>query len=242
MNRNTLIITSAFLLAAPLAEAILLVGWDVDGITTSGLSLADSTSVSNVEESTLSLGSGVIADTAGDRYGFKISSGTTTLAAAITANHYIEFDVTASSGYLLNLSSVELVGQASRNGANDVAIFASLDGFSTSSNLGSATNVAIPDPDPNGSKVTGGFDTDSDGFGGPIDLTGSTYQGVTGTVTFRIYGWNTTSDAGITYIRDLSGNDLEINGTVSAIPEVSTGLPLASLLGLTIIGFRRRKA
>jgi hypothetical protein len=244
MNKHSLLITSAFFLTTRLAEAALLVGWDVDGVKTSSLTtpdyaLANTVKDPNVEVSHLTLSSEVIADNPTNpqsRYGFRIGEGTDSLAAAITANHFIEFDIKASSGYVLNLDSLDMNGQSSGTGADNVAIYYSLDGFSTDgSQIAMASGV---------NSKTGGFDTDSDGFGGPIVLTGGAFQNIN-TANFRIYAWNSTSEQGITSIRNLSsngGNDLRINGTVSAIPEISTTLPLGGLLGLTIIGFRRRKS
>ncbi|MFT7302023.1 MAG: hypothetical protein ACI8UZ_000859 [Akkermansiaceae bacterium] len=249
MNKHSLLITSAFFLTTPLAEAALLVGWDVDGVKTSSLTtpdyaLANTVKDPNVEVSHLTLSSEVIADNPTNpqsRYGFRIGEGTDSLAAAITANHFIEFDITASSGYVLNLDSLNMNGQSSETGADNVAIYYSLDGFSTA---GSPITPTTGSTASGFSGKAGGFDTDSDGFGGPIVLTGGAFQNIN-TANFRIYAWGSTNQRGITSIRNLSsngGNDLRINGTVSAIPEISTTLPLGGLLGLTIIGFRRRKS
>mgnify|MGYP005995976383 CR=1 FL=1 len=62
-------------------------------------------------------------------------------------------------------------------------------------------------------------------------------------VEFRIYGWGTEGATGVTSLRSLTGDDLVINGAVtsiSAIPEVSTVLPLAIIFSLSLVGSRRR--
>ena len=248
MNRKPLLFTFAFIFAAPLADADVLAGWnvgdsdgtdriDVDGSLSSedNYAFESTTTASNIAGATLSLGPGVNPSTTAGQYGFKIGSGneSLTLANAITNEHFIQFNISAVDNFHLNLSSLEMTGESSGNGANAVAILTSIDGFVDGKQIASVTDIS------DGIDDTGGFDTDSSGFGAPIDLTGSSYQGIN-TISFRIYGWDTGGGAGITYLRGLNGDNLIINGAV--VPETSTVLPLAGLLGLTIIGSRRRKA
>ena len=185
---------------------------------------------SNIAGGALTLSATVNRSTSVGQYGFKVSGGSeeSTLGGAITAGHYLQFTVTAANGFLMNLSNIEMNGQSSGTGADDVAVLSSIGGFVDTEVLDSVSSIA---------DVTGGFDTDASGFGGPIDLSGSGFQEIS-SVTFRIYGFNTSGGAGITYLRNLSGNDLVINGRTVAIPEPST-LLLVSMASLGFM-FRRR--
>lgn len=221
------------------SQGALLATWDVSGIELDGATAPNSSPYtfgavldSGVASANLTLSTTVNPTTSSDQYGFKISSANaqTSLSGAISAGHYFEFTITANANTVLNLSSIELVGQSSATGANSAAILSSIDGFASGNELDSVTGIA---------GNTGGLDTDASGFGAPIDLTGINYQGIT-TATFRVYGWDTstTSGAGTTLIRNLGGNDLIINGTTVVVPE-----PSAALLGAlsALILLRRRR-
>ena len=220
--------------------------WDVDGVDLDGdpSGIDDSPASSpytysgtlgtNIAGGELTLSSTVNRSTTSGQYGFKVSGGNekSTLSGAITAEHFIQFTVTAANGFLMNLSNIEMKGQSSLTGADDVAVLSNIGGFVDTQVLDSVSSIA---------DVTGGFDTDASGFGGPIDLSGSEFQGIS-SATFRIYGFNTSSGSGITYLRNLSGNDLVINGRTRAIPEPSTFL--LGLFGVFLLGccHRRRRA
>jgi hypothetical protein len=191
-------------------------GWDVNGID-----VADGTGLeTNIAPyafmattgdtgrvtARLTLGDGVNPSTSANQYGFKIASseGTNTLAGAIAGNHSMEFSLAVAAGYQLNLDAIEMNGQATASGCSNVVLMSSVDGFTA----GQEIAAAYP------ANVTGGFDTDASGFGAPIDLSDAKYQQLTGTVTFRLYGWNSTSGSGSTYLRNLNGDDLIVNGTI----------------------------
>ena len=212
---------------AGLANADAIVGWEITGVDVNdGIGASSSapytfsaTTVLNANVSgELTLGAGVNPTTTATQYGFKISSANaqTTLAGAISNNHYLQFSVTVASGFLLNLSSIDLVGDASSTGSDNVAFFTSIDGFTAGDEIASAASVA---------GITGGLDSDGSGFGA-LDLSAGAYQGLSGTVDFRIYGYNssTSSGAGTTKIRNLSNDDLVVNGTLVAVPEPSSAV------------------
>ena len=206
-----------------IASAAVLAGWDVNGIELDGSTAPNSapytlgaTLGTNIASADLTLSSTVNPTTTADQYGVKIFGidEQVTLAGAITVDHYIQFTIAASTNFILNLTSIEMNGQSSSTGANSAAFMSSVAGFTDGNELGLVTGVA---------GNIGGFDTDASGFGAPIDLSGAAYQGIS-SVTFRFYGWDTTSGSGITYIRSLTGDDLVINGTVAAVPEPSAAL------------------
>lgn len=220
-----------------LGTAAVLAGWDVNGIDLDGATAPNSqpytygaTLAANITSGNLTLSTTVNPSTAIDKYGFKITGGEeqTSMAGALSAGHYFQFTINAAPNFSLNLTSIEMHAEATGTGANTGALFSSIAGFTAGNELASVTGAQ---------GVTGGFDTDPSGFGAPIDLDSPAYQGVS-SVTFRFYAWDTSSGSGTTRIRDLSGNDLIINGTVTAVPE-----PSCTLLGLAgaILFFRRRR-
>ncbi len=238
----------SFLLGAQSpARGAELATWDVDSVELDGdpSGIDDSPASSpytfsgtlgtDIAEGELTLSSTVNGSTTSGQYGFKVSGGNeeSTLSGAITAGHYIQFTVTAANGFLMNLSNIEMKGQSSLTGADDVAVLSNIGGFVDTQILDSVSSIADD---------TGGFDTDGSGFGSPIDLSGSEFQGIS-SATFRIYGFNTSLGTGITYLRNLSGNDLVINGTTAVIPEPSTFL--LGLFGVFVLGccfWQRRRA
>ena len=217
------------ILASQITSASVLAGWDVNGIDLDGPSAPNSAPYtysaslgSNISAADLTLSSAVNRSTTSSKYGFKVAGGNeqATLAGAISAGHYFQFTITAAPNFLMNLTSIEMNGESTGNGADQAAFFSSAAGFTAGAELASVIGKR---------GVTGGFDTDASGFGAPIDLSGSAYQGVS-SATFRFYAWDTVSGTGSTRIRDLTGSDLIINGTVTAVPE-----PSAMVLGL--LGF-----
>lgn len=223
-----------------IASAAVLAGWDVNGVDLDGASAPNSppytlgaTLFPTVASANLTLSPTVNSSIAANTYGFRIPtvSAQNSLAGAIAAGHYFEFTITAASGFLLNLTSIEMIAQSTATGADSAAFMSSIAGFTAGNELASTTGKA---------GVTGGFDTDASGFGAPIDLTGAAYQGISA-VTFRFYGWDTTGDTGATSIRNLTGNDLVINGdTITAPPAIPE--PSAALVGSigVLLLFRRR--
>ena len=147
-------------------------------------------------------------------------------ASLSTNDFYITFTVSAAAGYQLNMTSLDYA----MNGSN-TAPGTDQWGFSTD---GGAT-WTMEDPfhvhNPQVSSVSN-WDF--------ADVSATSVQ-------FRFWAYGTTSISGgtssiggTTRINNISGNDLVLNGTVSAIPEPST----LSLIGLGIVGmlaFSRRR-
>ena len=197
-------------------RADVVAGWDVSGVELdvgAGLetnippyTFMATTSETAGVSAQLTLGDGVNPSTSVNQYGFKISldDGTNSLAGAIASGHYMEFSLVIAGGYKLNFDSIEMKGQATGTGCSNVVLMTSVDGFVSGQEIASAYPV----------NATGGFDTDSSGFGAPIDLSAAKYQNLTGTVSFRLYGWDSTSGSGATYIRNLTDEDLVVHGTV----------------------------
>ncbi len=194
----------------------IIAGWDASGIDLDNnyvapYTVAAHTTAAHVAAA-MSLTDSLLPSTTTNRYGFKIpaADAQATLAGAIAQQHYIQIVITVPEPYGLNLVSLELHGQTSSTGCDDIAVLSDVDGFSDAAVIASVSAVA---------DVTGGFDTDDTGFGAPIDLPRPEFSELS-SVTFRIYGWNSSSSSGDgrNYIRDLSGYDVVVNGTVEEIP------------------------
>jgi len=218
--------------------ANILAAWDVDGVDVAEGTGVDTPSFPytrnaatlgvNISEGRLSLGTNLPSTSTG-MYGFRFSAAThqSSLLGAIEKNHCIQFTMTAKAGYRFDLSSIAMNGQSGTSGPDDIALMSSIDGFTAGDEMRWLTGRQ---------GVTGGWDTDASGWGDIIDVSDLKYQDLTA-VTFRIYGWNSsgTASAGI---RNLSGNDLIINGTIEAIPEPAVA-GLIGLTGLSLLVARR---
>jgi len=227
-------------LAIPmLGTADILAAWDVVGVdveagsgmaqTSFPYAMNATTHGVNISEGQLTLGTDLPSTTA-KMYGFKFSTAThqTSLTGAIANDHYIQFTLVAEAGYRFDLLSIEMNGTSGTSGPDDIALMSNVDGFTAGNEIDSLTGRQ--------SNLAGTWDTDSSGWGDIINLLDPQYQNLNA-VTFRIYGWNSsgTASAGI---RNLSGNDLVINGTVEAIPEPAV-IGFITLAGLGLLIVRR---
>jgi hypothetical protein len=240
LNIHRILLALLLPTAASIGLAQTLISWDVSGIEadtlTAPYTVAGTNLATGISGGSLSLGSGTNPTTSAAQYGFKISSSNaqTTLAGAISQNHYMQWTVTADSGFNFTVTSLDILGQSSGTGADNVALFSSVEGFTDGDQIKEVSSIQ---------DVTGGFDSDASGFGS-VTFTGmAAYQNIS-SITFRIYGWNTSnsSSAGTTRIRNLGelDPDLLVLGTATAVPEPFS---FAALAGLATIGFaasRRR--
>lgn len=137
----------------------------------------------NLTVSGIGRGSGITANAGGDRY-----NATGWSLTSLDLNDYFYFTLTPNSGFQINLVSFVYNGQRSGTGPNNFVFRSSLDNYSA--NIGSPTATGVT-----------------------IDLTGSQFQNVAGSITFRFYGYGGTAAAGT-----FSINDFIFNGTLTSIP------------------------
>lgn len=104
---------------------------------------------------------------------------------------YFEFTLTPNAGFVLNLTSFVYTGQASGTGPTTFTFRSSLDGYSVNIGTPSATGTAI-------------------------DLSAPSYQNLTGSITFRFYGYGASAGTGT-----FSINDFTFNGTVVSTNTIS---------------------
>ncbi len=226
MNTSNLICLRPILLSA----VLLLCGgnrglaqvaaWDVSGVSASDTPLGASSLGTNIASATLALGSGVNASSAADTFG---ASGftETSLANALLNADYLSFTITPTAGFKLSISSVSFTTGVSTAVTNfNANLFSSSTGFTSSDSLYSysfATTTAA-----NQSVTLSGI---------------SALQDVTTSIEFRLYGYRDISGTSTYRIRNLTGSDLIINGTVTAVPEPSAYALLGGVgvLGVTVI-------
>ncbi len=141
----------------------------------------------NITVSGIGRGTGINSRNANDRYN---ANGWNTVGFDSTA--YFEFTLTPNASYEINFNDFVYTGQASTNGPTNIAIRSSLDGY--------VANIGTP-------TLTGST----------IDLSATTYQGITASITFRIYGWGGTNGSGT-----FSINDFTFNGSTRLAPVCPT--------------------
>ena len=140
---------------------------------------------SNISVSGIGRGKGILGKNAKNRY-----DATGWNAVALDSTDYFEFTLTPSPGKKIDFVSFVYKGQVSKNGPTLFAFRSSKDGFS--SNIGTVSAT-----------------------GKTVLLSSSSFQNITGAVSFRIYGWAAKSGTGT-----FSINSFTFNGVVScAIPE-----------------------
>ncbi len=208
----------------PRAQAQI-VAWELSG-SNAGASnpLAATTLASGLASGQVSLGSGVTASTATDTFG---ASGftSTSLAEAIAANQYLSITFTPASGHTLNLTSLSMQTSVS-TAVTDFhgALLSSATGFTADDAL---HTYAFGTPAAPLQTVT---------LSGESDL-----QGLTTATEFRLYGWRDTAGTSTFRFRSLSGYDVAIAGTASAVPEPATWAAMAGLVALAGAIIRRRR-
>jgi hypothetical protein len=149
--------------------AVALLTYNFESVTT------PSSSAANISGTTFSRGAGLTVQSATPNYN---SSAWIQTAFDATANDYLEFAFTVTSGYQANLTSLVLDERRSGTGPLNWEVRSDKDGYATT--IGTAVTV------PNNTSVRAGQ---------PITLSGPTFTGLQGTTTFRIYGYNATGSA-----------------------------------------------
>jgi hypothetical protein len=220
-NKATLLLLALCFTTRAFAQ---LASWEVSGVNASATNPFAANSLgSSVSAASLSLGAGVSASSSADTFG---GSGfdQVSLSAAITNADYISFSITPTNGFSLGLSSISFnTGVATAVTNFNVALLSSATGFTSSDTL-----------------YTYSFST-SGASAQNANLTSFVaLQNATTALEFRLYGFRDTAGTSTFRVRNLSGSDLVISGTASAIPEPSTTALLAGLATLSLAFYRRR--
>ena len=173
----------------------------------SGESSPQSISVANSTSVELSRGAGIGINSGAsfNSNGFAENS----LANAISANDYVEWSLSANSGYILNISSFEIDYDRSNSGPTDISIRTSLDNYGSDIYTDSGFSA-------NGVETT-------------VDLSSSPLVSSDGgTITFRLYGWNGASGGTFDIEDDLGTVLMQPNTGIRLIGSVDeAGAPAA---------------
>ncbi len=140
------------------------------------------TVAANLTVSGIGRGAGALGTNANDRYN---ANSWNTPAIDFTA--YFEFTLVPNAGYQINFTNFVYTGQTSDTGPTSFAFRSSVDGY--------ASNLGIPTI-----------------AGTTISLVSGSFQNVTSSITFRLYGWGASASIGT-----FSINDFTFNGSVTPI-------------------------
>ena len=220
---ETILIVS--LAAALPASSQVIVSWEFLGNSgvTADPEMADvfDTNISMTDPSgDLSRGSGIVGASRNDGFSSSgFSTSTTDFAGAIAAGDFYTFTVTPSSGFSMDLSSLDINFDTSGTGPHDWGLFSSVDSFSSSIDT---------------------FTASDSGASHSLDLSGSSFNTLTASVEFRLVGHGASSGTGSAAFLG-SGSDIVLNGMTSAIPEPSTYALIFGALALGVVVWKRRR-
>jgi len=219
--KKVLSIVFASSLIGSLASADLLVGFDFAGYAGSELQGTSTVVAVGIDSPALILrGSGIAGSANGDRFNANGWDSTTSANDALAANNYFEWTVTAAAGYSMSITQISFQVQRSGTGASNLVLRTNVDSYSA--NLNTLNNFA------NGSTTTPSS-FDSSGI--------SALQDVSGSVTFRVIAWTGVSGGSTGF--EGTGNDIQIFGTTTLVPEPGTLVLMAT--GLIALTASRRK-
>jgi uncharacterized repeat protein (TIGR02543 family) len=215
-NAGNYTLTQPSGLSADITQAISpLAAWEVTGLSNYGPNPLDTISANaNVLITKLSRGVGITTSgtAAGSAWG-GTGVNSTSFANAVTGNDFITFGVQAKSGYTVSFSEIPAYN-IRRSGTG-----ATRGQWQYQLNNGSFVNI--------GDSLTWGTTTTSAGnLQSSIDLSTITaLQNVPSTVnvTFRLVVWGGSGSTGTWYINNISGNDLQVTGSVNVY---ISGLPI----------------
>ena len=188
--------------------------WELSAAAGSQVSSAPTTTATNITPGTLTRGSGVTASAGAgsmNSSGWFNSAAATTLSDAITNNEYYEFTLPVDAGFTADITAVAFYLRSSSTGPNTATLRSSADGYTT--DLGTATAI------PNAAASL---------YTLPVTLTG-----ISGTLTFRLYGYGGASGGGtpgtggtmrIGTSPTAAADDLDIFGTTAAAGTCSATL------------------
>lgn len=170
-----------------------------------------------------SLGAGLAGNSGNNRYNASNWSTGASFSVASSGNDYAYFQITAKSGYALDLrgATITFSLQNSGTGPDFYSVRSSVDSYA--SDLSSASTAL---------NAAGGTTSTS------LTLSNSiTLSAITDTVQFRVYGWGASATSGT-----MSINSWSMTGSVaSAIPEPSTYAAMAGVAALLGVMLHRRR-
>jgi hypothetical protein len=184
----------SLLLCLSFSASAQIITFSFSGNTGDEATWPSSTAATGIEPSLISRGAGVTAAAHADRFN---STGWTT-GTTLNVADYIEFTITPSTGYAVNISSIEIHHRRSSAGPRRFLIRTGLDGFTTNA----TTELIIPDVNTQQNSTFVLL--------APINTTSP--------VTFRIYAYAAETAAGSWGPGEDTGSDLLIFAALSTLP------------------------
>ncbi|WP_370225893.1 T9SS type A sorting domain-containing protein [Mesoflavibacter sp.] len=178
--------------------------WDTNGLSGNEVTFNATTQDTNLNVSTLSRGSGISPSNLADAFSSNNFTLSNSQALAIANDDYLQFNISAVSGYKLSLSSLDVNFRRSNTGPDNFLWRYSLDGTNFI-DIGSSFVYNL-------SPTNGTAQTQID-----LSVIPELQNVFNTTITFRLYAWGATGSTGSFSIGRLSGNDLEINGLVETL-------------------------
>ena len=178
--------------------------WDTNGLSGSEATFNATTQDPNLNISTLSRGSGINPNDVANTFSSDNFTLSNSQALAITNDDYLQFNISAVSGYKVSLSSLDVNFRRSSTGPNNFLWRYSLDGINFI-DIGSSFVYNL-------NPTNGTTQTQID-----LSVIPELQNVFNTTITFRLYAWGATGSTGSFSIGKLTGNDLEINGLVEAL-------------------------
>jgi hypothetical protein len=159
------------------------------------------------------------------------TDGNDTFTGSTDLGKYYTVTLTPQAGFILSLSSISFILQRTGTGIRQYVVRSSADNYATNlpaSIVPAATNLSVAA----GNIFQVSDAATSSQTGSTITLGGPGYTNVSGTLTFRFYGFN----AEVVSTGTFSIDDVKITGTATAInaPTISDFTPMAGPVGTTV--------
>ncbi|WP_309396788.1 hypothetical protein [Cerasicoccus maritimus] len=235
LPRKTPLITLAALFGAAFnAQAVNIAAWDLDG-NTSSLTMPATYEDSLITASDLSITGLSSANWPNTISVVQNNGSIDSLATALAAENYFTFSVSVDAGNEISFDDIDIIYSLGANttpATTTFALLSSVTGFTDADTIASFSHEQTT--------------SNTQGLSDTFDISGiSELQGVTGTVEFRIAFFNTGENA-MTRVAIGRGfnvdgaNDIQINGSITAVPEPSY-FACGALVLIGVCLMRRRR-
>lgn len=212
MKKIFLVIALSFIFLSHGLYSQSIAEWDTTGLSGITPSVTASFEDPFLTAGNITRGSGVTATSASDAFS------SSAWAATFDLNDYYQFVLTPDVGYTMNIDTFIFGYNRTATGPDEFELRSDLDGFVAAIDSFSQTGTT--------------------GFTQSISL-GALFDNITSAITFRLYGYSSSSGAGTFRLQDPAAGNIRFEGTVSAIPEPSTYAML--VLGALCVGLALRR-
>jgi hypothetical protein len=229
---RTAIASAMTLLAAAYAPAATIVSYNLQGQPGSQVTQAPALSAANTTGVNMTRGPGVTPNAGSNSFN---SAGWESAIAAPASTEYVEFGFVVDAGYTVDLEQLFIGTRSSGTGPGTIGLFSSIDAYAAPIASWAAGNAVFVNQ--------------------VVNL--SSLPDVAGDVRFRLYEvGNSSANGGTTastgtfrvtayFVGGVFDRDLQLTGTVTAIPEASSlvfGAIAVSLAGVAVIRRRGKNA